>query len=286
MAEEVAPGLWRWTAPHAAWRPGAEPGSAGDWDPDVGCVLAVDAARAVFVDPLLPADETAFWAWSDVAVGSRPVHVLTTIRFHGRSREEVAGRYGGEVVSSLRSLPPGVEAVRFRAADETMFWLRRAPARSFPATASSAPNPTECGCARTRGSGISRPRSPSPTCALSCVRCSTSRWSASSSPTARPCCQAVRPRLPRCCGASAASSDAAGRGGRALSSQQPLRRTTWLGFVRVTGISEPRMPKPADVARFCSPARCGGDQIGPVGARRGRAGLHHPPRIKTSQRNP
>ncbi len=123
MAAEVAPGLWRWTAPHPAWRPGAEPGSAGDWDPNVGCVLAIDAAHAVFVDPLLPADETAFWAWSDEAVGSRLVHVLTTIRFHGRSREAVAERYGGEVVTDLRRLPPGVQPFRFRAADETMFWL-------------------------------------------------------------------------------------------------------------------------------------------------------------------
>ena len=123
MAEPVAPGLWRWTAPHPAWCPGAEPGSAGDWDPNVGCVLAVDAGRAVFVDPLLPADEAAFWAWSDEAVGSRPVHVLTTIRFHGRSREAVAERYGGELVTSLRSLPPGVQPFRFRDADETMFWL-------------------------------------------------------------------------------------------------------------------------------------------------------------------
>ena len=123
-AAELAPGLWRWTAPHPAWRADAEPGDAGDWDPNVGCVLALDAERAVFVDPLLPADEAAFWAWSDEAVGARPVHVLTTIRFHGRSREAVAARYGGEVVTSLRRVPTGVQALRFRAADETMFWLR------------------------------------------------------------------------------------------------------------------------------------------------------------------
>jgi hypothetical protein len=35
----------------------------------------------------------------------------------------VAERYGGEVVTSLRSLPSGVQACRFREADETMFWL-------------------------------------------------------------------------------------------------------------------------------------------------------------------
>jgi hypothetical protein len=123
-AAEIAPGLWRWTAAHPAWRPGAEPGSAGEWDRHVGCVLTTAApGHAVFVDPLLPADADAFWAWCDDAVGARRVHVLTTIRFHGRSRDMVAARYGGEVVASLSRLPPGVEAFRFREADETMFWL-------------------------------------------------------------------------------------------------------------------------------------------------------------------
>ncbi|HEY6525139.1 MAG TPA: hypothetical protein VIY10_15265 [Solirubrobacteraceae bacterium] len=122
-AEEIAPGLWRWTARHPAWQPGAETGSPGDWDANVGCVLCVDARSALFFDPLLPADAGAFWRWCDGVVGSRSVHVLTTIRFHGRSREAVAARYGGEVVTSLRSLPSDVEAFRFTAADETMFWL-------------------------------------------------------------------------------------------------------------------------------------------------------------------
>jgi hypothetical protein len=123
-AAEIAPGLWRWTAAHPSWKPGAEPGSAGEWDPNVGCVLTTAApGHAVFIDPLLPADAEAFWGWCDDAVGSRFVCVLTTIRFHARSRDTVAARYGGEVVTSLRRLPPGVEAFRFREADETMFWL-------------------------------------------------------------------------------------------------------------------------------------------------------------------
>jgi hypothetical protein len=90
----------------------------------VGCVLSTAGPdHAVFVDPLLPADADAFWRWCDDAVGPRRVHVLTTIRFHGRSREAVAGRYHGEVVTSPRELPPGVEAFPFPDADETMFWL-------------------------------------------------------------------------------------------------------------------------------------------------------------------
>jgi hypothetical protein len=123
VADEIAAGMWRWTAPHPDWRPEGEPGAADDWEQDVGCVLAVGADHALFIDPLLPAGHDAFWAWCDAAVGERSVHVLTTIRFHSRSREAVADRYGGEVVASLRSLPPGVQAFPFRAADETMFWL-------------------------------------------------------------------------------------------------------------------------------------------------------------------
>lgn len=120
---EIAPGLWRWTAWHPAWRAGAEPDSPGDWNPNVGCVLFAEAQSAVFFDPLLPEDEAGFWAWCDDAVGSRRVHVLTTIRFHGRGRDAVAGRYGGDIVTSLTGLPPGVRAFRFREADETIFWL-------------------------------------------------------------------------------------------------------------------------------------------------------------------
>lgn len=122
--EEPAPGLWRWTAPHPAWHADAEPGSPHDWEENVGCVLFIAGpGEAVFIDALLPADEDAFWRWCDDAVGSRRVHVLTTIRFHGRSREAIARRYDGEVGTSLRKLPPGVEAFHFREADETMFWL-------------------------------------------------------------------------------------------------------------------------------------------------------------------
>ncbi|HYZ81580.1 MAG TPA: hypothetical protein VE571_09945 [Solirubrobacteraceae bacterium] len=121
MADEVAPGLWRWTAPHPAWRPGAEAESEGDWEREVGCVLVVDDDGATFVDPLVPGEASApFWAWADEVVGGRPVSVLTTIRFHGRSGPAVAERYGA-AMGETRS---GIEAFAFPAADETMFWLR------------------------------------------------------------------------------------------------------------------------------------------------------------------
>jgi hypothetical protein len=34
QVDELAPGLWRWTAEHPAWTPGEE------WEPDVACFYA------------------------------------------------------------------------------------------------------------------------------------------------------------------------------------------------------------------------------------------------------
>ena len=34
-ATEIAPRLWRWTAPHPAWEPDAQPESVGDWPEEV-----------------------------------------------------------------------------------------------------------------------------------------------------------------------------------------------------------------------------------------------------------
>jgi hypothetical protein len=33
--DEIAPGLWRWTAPHPAWLADAEPDSPEDWERDL-----------------------------------------------------------------------------------------------------------------------------------------------------------------------------------------------------------------------------------------------------------
>jgi hypothetical protein len=117
---EVAPGLYRWTARHPAWKEGAEPDSPGDWPPEVGCVADVTDARVVLVDPLV-----AEWEELDALVEGRPVFVVTTMRFHGRSRNEVAERYGAALVSAEQPHPSGVERVPIEGADETMVWLAR-----------------------------------------------------------------------------------------------------------------------------------------------------------------
>jgi hypothetical protein len=120
---EIASGLWRWTAPHPDWRPDAASGSAGDWERDVGSVLYETADAAVFFDPLLPPDRDSFWDWADERVAGRPVSVLTTIRWHRRSRDDLVRRYGASTSRSRKSLPDGVEAFSLRGAGETIFWL-------------------------------------------------------------------------------------------------------------------------------------------------------------------
>jgi len=119
---EIAPGLWRWTAPHPDWIP-AEPGSAADWDRIVGSVLYESEDAVVFIDPLLPARSDAFWRWADERVSGRRVVVLTTLMWHRRSREQVAARYRASVSRAKGNLPTGVKSIVLRGAGETMFWL-------------------------------------------------------------------------------------------------------------------------------------------------------------------
>jgi hypothetical protein len=119
MPEQIRPGLWRWSAPHPAWRPGAEPGTPDDWPRDVGAVLYQTRSRAVFFDPLAPAADPAFWGWADQRCDGREVSVLETIPYHRRDRDQFIAHYGAgagvpDVVVAHR-LPAGFE--------ETLYWI-------------------------------------------------------------------------------------------------------------------------------------------------------------------
>jgi hypothetical protein len=125
--EELRPGLYRWTARHPEWQPGAEPGSPGDWDPDVGCVaFAIDRGMIV-VDPQVPRDEAAFWAEMDPLVEAAGGHVLVlqTLRWHGRSRARFVERYDASCPPIMAAEIEGMKPLQFREADETMVWLER-----------------------------------------------------------------------------------------------------------------------------------------------------------------
>ncbi|MGD0197724.1 MAG: hypothetical protein ABSC56_07445 [Solirubrobacteraceae bacterium] len=122
--QRVTGELWLWRAPHPEWQPGS-PGSPEDWPREVGCVLYETPDSALFIDPQLPTDRKAFWAWSDARCAGRDVTVLTTTELHARSREMFARRYGAAccAADSEPLLPAGVECFRIRATGEALVWL-------------------------------------------------------------------------------------------------------------------------------------------------------------------
>jgi hypothetical protein len=127
QVDELAPGLWRWTARSPDWSPGMS------WEPEVSCFYAETGEATVLVDPLVPEDEAErFWSALDRDVERRKlrVAVLLTQAAHARSAGEVAQRYGGGVwghegarpkvgdapftaVEHGDELPGGVRALRF-----------------------------------------------------------------------------------------------------------------------------------------------------------------------------
>jgi hypothetical protein len=123
--DEIAPGLHRWTARHPEWRPGAQPGSPGDWPPEVGSVAYLAGNALAVVDPQLPKERERFWGWLDGLAAKREgrVAVLTTIKWHRRDRDQLVKRYGASTSRAKASLPAGVEAIPIRGAGETMLWI-------------------------------------------------------------------------------------------------------------------------------------------------------------------
>ncbi|HXD56211.1 MAG TPA: hypothetical protein VN618_15755 [Solirubrobacteraceae bacterium] len=124
LPQQLAPGLYRWTAPHPEWDPAAPPGSSGDWPRDVGCTLYDAPAAAVLIDPLLPTEgREELLAWLDEHLAGRPVSILTTIQWHRRDRELLAARYAGRGERAWNAVPAGVEPRPLRGAGETVYWL-------------------------------------------------------------------------------------------------------------------------------------------------------------------
>ena len=119
--QEVAPGLWRWTGLHPEWKP-TDAGPEG-WEQEIGCVYYEAPDAVVLFDPLAPPeDEARFWHAldRDVERAGKPMRVLFTVSWHGRSAEAVATRYGAATDGPL---PSGVEAHTMTAAEETAYWL-------------------------------------------------------------------------------------------------------------------------------------------------------------------
>lgn len=124
LPEQLAPGLFRWTAPHPEWNSAAEPGGCSDWGPIVASALYEAPDTVAIFDPLLPREEAErFLSRLDELIDGRAVSVLTTIRWHRRDREQLAERYRGNSSRAWNVVPAGVQPRPLRGAAETMYWL-------------------------------------------------------------------------------------------------------------------------------------------------------------------
>ena len=112
--QELAPGLWRWTAQHPDWKDGA------DWGQEVGCVYYEAPGATVLIDPLVPPARERFLDAFDRDVERRglPVSILLTCSWHERSAVELTERYGAEDAA-----PDGVEPFPLPEIEETLWWL-------------------------------------------------------------------------------------------------------------------------------------------------------------------
>ncbi len=91
----------------------------------VGCVLYDTADAAVLFDPLLPEGpgRKELLGWLDARLASRRLSILTTIKWHRRDRELLAGRYPRGDGRAWNVVPAGVEQRPLRGAGETVYWL-------------------------------------------------------------------------------------------------------------------------------------------------------------------
>ena len=83
--EQLADGLWRWTARHPEWHP-------GEFGREVASFAAAAGDDLLLIDPLLPAEPRPVLDLIDGLIRGR-VAILISIPYHVRSSEELWRRY-------------------------------------------------------------------------------------------------------------------------------------------------------------------------------------------------
>jgi hypothetical protein len=90
--DEIAPGLWHWTARHPEWHPAGFGSEVGSY------ALRVRGGDLLLIDPLLPEDGVVTERLDALAAVATTVHVYITIPYHVRSTAAVVARCGGRRV--------------------------------------------------------------------------------------------------------------------------------------------------------------------------------------------
>jgi hypothetical protein len=107
IPQQLADGLWRWTARHPEWHP-------GEFGQEVACFALRAGDDALLIDPLLPPDPGPVLELADRLVGAR-LAILITIPYHVRSAEELWRRYQGHADSSIWGHPAAAKRLGERA---------------------------------------------------------------------------------------------------------------------------------------------------------------------------
>jgi hypothetical protein len=91
--EQLADGLWRWTARHPEWHP-------GEFGSEVASFALRAGGETVLIDPLLPPEPDAVLDLIETELGER-LAILITIPYHVRSSEQIRRRFRGQVETTI-----------------------------------------------------------------------------------------------------------------------------------------------------------------------------------------
>ena len=84
--QELAPGLWRWTARHPEWHP-------GEFGREVSAYALRAGGETLLIDPIVP--EPMREALDRLV--TEPVAIVVTIPYHARDAEPLAARYAATI---------------------------------------------------------------------------------------------------------------------------------------------------------------------------------------------
>jgi len=115
--QELRPGLWTWTAPHPDWT--EDQGGPDGWGRDVRSYAYDSGGCLVLFDPI------AAPTLIEGLVESQDVAVVLTCKWHRRSADECAERFGAHVYDGAAGdeLPGDVEARPGAYDEEVLLWI-------------------------------------------------------------------------------------------------------------------------------------------------------------------